>query len=124
MMPLNAMPTDSTKMITCPDQETLADYLGGWTDGEQSCEIEHHLERCQTCQATIARVETEPDSILQNAEPQNDAARPGEPDDGQPIDPAVEYALSRIKRLPDPDKAQPEAASAIDDMGDLAERMI
>lgn len=115
----DVMPTDDTKRMACPSQETLANYLGGWFDDDQSGSIDQHLESCETCQAAIARVESEPDSLLASVK-----SIASEPAADQAVEPEVEYALSRVKRLPGSDDA-----SASDDLsnhvlGDATDRTI
>lgn len=114
------MTTDETKMIACPDQETLASYLGGWVDDEQSSAIEQHLEDCDACQAVIARVEVEPDSMLDrlNLHGEEQTTK------GRAKDSAVDYAISVIQRLPAADQQDRDAEPPSDLLGRLSERMI
>jgi len=98
-MQTDVMPTDDTKPLVCPDHETLANYLGGWVDDDQSCLIEQHLESCEVCQATIARVESEPESLLDSV--QSIAA--GRETD-KAVEPEVKYAMQIVKRLTEADE--------------------
>ena len=96
-MPTDAMLTDDTKRMACPNQETLARYLGGWVDDDQSSSIDDHLETCETCQAAIVRIESEPDSMLDSVKLIASGRTSGQSD--QPVEPEVKYAMSLLKRL-------------------------
>lgn len=41
---------------SCPDTMTLADYQAGWLEQRAGASIEHHLARCQECQAELSRL--------------------------------------------------------------------
>ena len=123
-MQTDVMPTDETKRMVCPDQETLANYLGGWVDDNQSGSIELHLENCNACQATLARIESEPDSLLDSVK-----SITSDRETDKAVEPEVKYAMSIVKRLPASDDAIPTNDPANhfvggDFPGDLAQRMI
>ncbi|HBJ39112.1 MAG TPA: hypothetical protein DDZ51_31070 [Planctomycetaceae bacterium] len=115
----DVMPTDDTKRLVCPSQETLANYLGGWIDDDQIDSIDQHLEACETCQAAIARVESEPDSMLASVK----SIASGHAAD-QKFEPEVEYGLSRVKRLPRSDDASASNNPSNHVIGDAADRTI
>jgi len=118
-MPIDVMPANHTKPLVCPSPDTLADYLGGWIDDDQSSAIDRHLESCETCQAAIARIESEPDSLFASVK-----SIASEPVADQKFEPEVEYALSRVKRLPRSDDASASNNPSNHVIGDAADRTI
>lgn len=118
-MLIDVMPTDETKRLACPSQETLADYLGGWIDDSQSGSIDQHLETCETCQAAIARVESTPDSLLDSVK-SFASSRTAE----QAIEPEVKHALNIVKRLPGSGDASRDHDPSNHVLGDAVERTI
>ena len=50
----------------CLPRETLKEYLAGWSDQEQSDQIEAHLAQCQDCECeqAIAAIESDPDTLI------------------------------------------------------------
>ncbi len=64
----------------CLPRESLKLYLAGWSDPDESAEIEAHLLDCNACEQTIVSLESDPDTLVdlvKNVE-RNSIRSPGE----------------------------------------------
>lgn len=53
---LLSRPSQSRERVNCPDEESLAGYLGGTLSAEQRSAVEQHLSGCSFCLDEIAAV--------------------------------------------------------------------
>src|SRR5947208_8722877 len=91
----------------CFDASTLKDYLLGKLSDEQSDAIAAHLEKCLSCEATIAQLDRASDTLTNglrmpviSAEPESDSVA------------ELQAALAKVQSLePRPEAASPEVLS-------------
>lgn len=100
MMP---SPTSIADRASCPPDESLRQYRHGWLDDESSGELEKHLLSCVRCQQTTWQLEAEPDSLFavsaNSPATPTLSASPAAIAEDTPLDPVIEYALARSKKI-------------------------